>query len=110
MSDSKMKCPFCFEDIPKDSKKCSFCKEEFINTEKNNNFKKNEDDNYHCTACKEKIHKDAQICKHCGARLTPMGLGEVVHQSVSEGVDFIWKVIITVAVLFFMMWGCVALM
>ena len=54
-----MKCPFCFEDIPKDSKKCSFCKEEFINTEKNNNFKKNEDDNYYCTACKEKIHKDA---------------------------------------------------
>jgi len=24
---------------------------------------------YHCSVCKEAVHKDALVCKHCGARL-----------------------------------------
>ena len=105
-----MKCPFCAEEISRDSKKCDFCKEQFVKSEKNYESKTDDDTKYHCTACKETVHKDAQICKHCGVRLTPNTVSSIVHETVSEGIDFIWKVILTIAVLFFLMWGCVALM
>ena len=105
-----MKCPFCAEEISKDSKKCDFCNEQFLKSEKNYESKTDDDTKYHCTACKEVVHKDAQICKHCGVRLTPITLGENVAETISSGFNILWTVSVVCLVLFFMMWGCVASM
>ena len=110
MNSDTIKCPFCAEEILKDSKKCKFCKEDFIKSEKNNDSKKNEDTEYFCTACKEKIHKDAEKCKHCGARLTVTTFVEDAVNTVGTGFNIVWKTLIVLLVLLFVMYMCVASM
>ena len=110
MNKNTMKCPFCAEEILKNSKNCEFCKEQFMKSERNNVSKSNEVTEYHCTICKEAVHKDAQKCKHCGARLTPITFGENVAETISDGFNIISTVSMVCLVLLAMMWGCVALM
>ena len=65
-----------------------------------------------CLYCAEEILQAANKCKHCGARLTPVTFAEsavsAVGETISEGFNIIWTVLIVCLVLFFMMWGCVA--
>ena len=81
---SKIKCPFCAEEILSNDTQCKFCEEDLTGLTTNKKTQKNEVTKIQCSICKGENHERAIICKHCNVRLTPLKPAEKFYSGLNQ--------------------------
>ena len=59
-------CPYCNEEIPKDSKVCEYCCEEINDNNIDSNTSIDEKESKFCVNCGEKVDISVEKCEYCG--------------------------------------------